>query len=198
MACLSKINSTQRSIEPWNIRIKWLLANATKGHKNLSGKRGRETWCDTFLSSVQCMSLLLPLQTLGDDLSAVRGHLVQMHYKNQLSKINWMRWWLQFIILKKQLKKCEKDDTLTTAQINCFSYQSLGTTSCCHKCHASFHTEKIAITLCLWDGEDMQSMPSQETLYKLHAFSLVELLSVCPRYMFTSKFEFILILAWQN
>lgn len=162
MACLSKINPTQRSIELWNIRIKWLLANATKGHKNLSGKRGWETWCDTFLSSVQRMSLLLPLQPLRDDLSAVRGHLVQTHYKNQLNKINWMWWWLQFIILKKRLKKCEKD-TLTTVQINRFSYQSLETTSCCHKCHASFHTEKTALMVCLWDGEDMQSTPSQET-----------------------------------
>ena len=49
---------------------------------------GQETWCDTFLLSVQCMSLMLPLQPLRDDLSAVRGHLVQMHCKNKLSEIN--------------------------------------------------------------------------------------------------------------
>lgn len=42
MACLFKINITQRSIEPWNTSIKWLLANATKGHKILSGKEMRE------------------------------------------------------------------------------------------------------------------------------------------------------------
>lgn len=154
MACLSKINPTQRSIKPWNIRIKWLLANATKGHKNLSGNRGREMFCDTFLSSAQCMSLRLPLQPLRDDLSAVRGHLVQTHCKNQLSKINWMWWWLQLVILKKRLKKCERHDTLTIAQINFFSYQSLETASCSHKCHASFHTEKTALTLLLLDGKD--------------------------------------------
>lgn len=166
--------------------------------QNLSGKRGWETWCDTFMSSVQCMSLSLPLQPLRDDLSAVRGHVVQTHYKNPLSKINWMPGWLQFIILKKCLRKCEKDDTLIIAQINCFSYQSLGTNSSCHKCHASFYTEKTALTLCLWDGEDTQSVLSQETHYKWHDCSLVKLFSVCPRCTFTSNFEFILILAWQN
>lgn len=128
--------------------------------QNLSGKRGWETWCDTFMSSVQCMSLSLPLQPLRDDLSAVRGHVVQTHYKNPLSKINWMPGWLQFIILKKCLRKCEKDDTLIIAQINCFSYQSLGTNSSCHKCHASFYTEKTALTLFMrWRGHTECAQP---------------------------------------
>lgn len=44
MACLSKINPLRRSIEPGNVQRKWLLENATKGHKNLSVQKGREEW----------------------------------------------------------------------------------------------------------------------------------------------------------
>lgn len=41
-------------------------------------------------------------------------------------------------------------------------------------------------------------MPSWETCYKLHVWSLVELLSLCPRYMLSSTPEFILTLARQD
>lgn len=87
-------------------------------------------------------------------------------YNSSFSKITqkvWEPWYINHI-----------------AQINCFSYQSLGTSSGCHKCHASFHAEKTSLTLCLWDGEDMKSMLSQETHYIWHVCSSAELLSMCP------------------
>lgn len=118
------------------------------------------------------------LQPLRGDLSAARGHLVQKHCKTQLSRMNWMWWWLQFIILKNRLRRCEEDDALTTAEINCFSRRSLGPALMCHKCRAGFHTGKTALTLQLGDGEATRTTAGQETHCKRRACSIFCALSV--------------------
>lgn len=105
MACLFKINTTQRSIEPWNISIKWLLANATKGHKILSGKRGRET-C---VAHSCCQSSVCHCCCLCSHSGMIYQLLEDTWYRHTIrtsrGKINWMQWWLQFIILKKMAQK---------------------------------------------------------------------------------------------